>query len=171
MPRSRGKERQASPLAALPWVTEDGALDPAKFPIEGLLRQSLDQGLDRFRAGCSMLRLLCSVGRAEAGVYLLGLLRFYQADLERLAVVVESLAGFRTPESAEALFNELRRVKSDNSTRRYLDVVLRVLSGFPRQHIEVGLRVLADDDSFSYKMRRKFRDVLEQVYCQSAAGV
>lgn len=170
MPKSHRPAQRAKGLVGIPWLAADGSLDPARFPIEGLLQQALDRGCGSLRTACTMLQSLCSHGRTEAGVYLLGLLRFYQDDLERLAVIVESLAAFRTPQAAEALFNELRRVKSDNSTRRYLASVLRTLSLFPRDFVEGGLRALAEDKSFSSKMRHKFGVIVEELYWNSAGG-
>ena len=164
MPKSHGPARRAKSLVGIPWLAEDGSLDPARFPIEGLLQQALDREHGSLRTACTMLQSLCSHGRTEAGVYLLGLLRFYQGDLERLVVIVESLAAFRTPQSAGALFGELRRVKSDNSTRGYLAVVLRTLLRFPPELVEDGLSVLAEDKSFSIKMRQKFRVAAEELY-------
>jgi len=164
MPKSHDPARRAKGLVGIPWLAEDGSLDPARFPIEGLLQQALDRDDGNFRTACTMLQSLCSHGRSEAGVYLLGLLCFYQGDLERLAVIVESLAAFRAPQSAAALFGELRRVKSDNSTRGYLAVVLRTLLRFPPELVEDGLSVLAEDRSFSIKMRQKFRVAAEELY-------
>jgi hypothetical protein len=170
MRRSEGSNRLARELAGVPWLTKEGYLDPGKFPMEGLLGQALARGEGGFRAACGMLGLMCKAGRPEAGVYLLGLLRHYQDDLERLAVVVENLALYRTPAAAEALLGEFRRVKSDNRTRRYLEEVLKTLSRFPVELVEPGLEALAEDRSFSFKMRRKFRDLLEDLTWGPAGG-
>jgi hypothetical protein len=98
-----------------------------------VLEQALDPDDDRFRTGCTVLGSMCAAGRVEAGVYLLGLVRWYQDDLERLGLVVESLSAFR----------------SDNSTRRDLDRVIRALSRLPRGLVEGPLRSLAEDEAFS----------------------
>lgn len=164
MPKSDDPVRRAKGLVGIPWLAEDGSLDPAKFPIEGLLQQALNREDTSFRTACTLLQSICSHGRPEAGVYLLGLLRFYQDDLDRLAVIVESLTVFPTPQTAQALFGELRRVKSDNSTRKYLALVLRTLSRLPRDFVEEGLRALTDDKAFSSRMRQKFALMLEDLY-------
>lgn len=72
-------------------------------------------------------------GRSEAGVYLTGLLRYHATDLTRLELVAEQLGHFCHESSAEALLAEVRRVKSSNTTRRYLDRVLRSLERFPER--------------------------------------
>ena len=58
--------------------------------------------------------------------------------------------------------SELKRVKSSNTTRRYLATVIKVLSSMPSELIEDGFQTLAEDSLFSPKMRDKFRAVLEK---------
>jgi len=150
----------------VPWITKEGHLDPSKFPIDGVLKQTLSKDLKEFHGGCNILQTMHEHDRPEAGVYLLGLLRHYQDDLERLTVIVKNLRGFRTAKCADALFAELLRVKSSNTTRRYLNSVMGVLSHFPREMVEERFYELAADKSFSYKMRKKFRDIAETGYYQ-----
>ena len=145
------------------WITEDGSLDLRRFPIDSVLKQSLAQDEQDFRTGCTLLGSMQSCGRTDSGVYLLGLLRYWQDDLVRLAIVVENLRFFHTVACADALLSELRRVRSSNTTRGYLKTVLNALSCFPVELVADGLEALAEDSSFSYKMRRKFRDVLESI--------
>jgi hypothetical protein len=161
MPRSDRTDPPRGSVVGIPWLTSNGLLDPAKFPMEGLLPQALDSDFGSFRTACTMLSTICRAGRAEAGVYLLGLLRFYHGDLERLDVVAEYLGAFPIRECAEALFAEIRRVKSSNKTRRYIASVLRTLSRFPAPLLQQGIQALADDTSFSAKMSRRFRDFLD----------
>lgn len=101
--------------------------------------------------------------RSEAGVYLVGLLRYYGNDLKRLEVIVQELGHFQHESSAEALLGELRRVKSSNSTRRYLDRVLRSIGGMSEPLVGLGLRDLIGDAGFTPRMREKFRETLERV--------
>lgn len=145
----------------VPWITKEGYFDPSKFPIDGVLKQTLSRDLEEFYGGCSVLQTMHQHDRPEAGVYLLGLLRHYQNDLERLTVIVKNLRGFRTTKCADALFAELLRVKSSNTTRRYLNNVMSVLSHFPREMVEERFYELAADKSFTYRMRNKFRDIAE----------
>ena len=55
----------------------------------------------------------------------------------------------------------MKRVKSSNTTRRYLGAVIKVLSTMPSEFIEEGFETLAEDRTFSPKMREKFGAVLE----------
>lgn len=152
--------KPSSKIGSVPWITAEGTVDLAKFPIDSILRQALAPDFGQFRSACTLLGSIAGGGRLEAGVYLVGLLRYYASDLQRLEVVAEQLAHFPHESSAHALFAEVRRIRSSNTTRRYLDRVLRSLAGFPAHLVDPGLQDLADDTSFSQKMRAKFRDAL-----------
>ena len=65
-----------------------------------------------------------------------------------------------TKPCADLLFGELRRVKSSNTTRRYLTTIIKVLADLPPELIEAGFEALARDKSFSQKMRDEFKAVL-----------
>jgi hypothetical protein len=81
---------------------------------------------------------------------------------ERRIKIVEAMTGIHTKPCADLLFGELKRVKSSNTTRRYLDAVIKMLSFMPSELVEKGFQMLAEDRSFSPKMRDKFRAVLEK---------
>ena len=141
------------------WTTPEGYLDLKKFPIEPGLRQSLEEDPDLFRAGVMLLQSMVSSGRVEAGVYLLGLMRFYADDLERLKTVVEALGAFHCRQAVSTLVSEFYRIESSNQTRGYLNEVLKALGRFPKALAEAPLLALAMDKKFSYRMRRKFEEV------------
>lgn len=148
-------------IGKVSWITNDGFIDPAKYPIDRVLAQALDADSAKLRSAVTLLRSMYDHGRREAGVYLLGLLVSSDGeDLERRAVIVEALRDVRTKPCADLLFAELRRVKSSNTTRRYLATVIVVLASMPRELIEDGFAELAADKSFSQKMRYKFRTVI-----------
>jgi hypothetical protein len=145
-----------------PWITKDGSLDPARLPIDGVLKQALSDDDQQFRSGLNMLRSMYGHGRTEAGVFLLGVLVNCEDNWEKRTKIVEAMTGIHTKPCADLLFGELKRVKSSNTTRRYLGAVIKVLSTMPSELIEEGFETLAEDRSFSPKMRDKFRAVLEQ---------
>ena len=148
-------------IGKVPWLTKDGCFDPTKFPIDSVLAQAIDADPERFRSGVGLLRTMSGHGRREAGVFLLGLLLASEGDsLERRAIIVEASSSVRTKACADLLFGELRRVKSSNTTRRYLATVIKVLASMPRELILDGFAELAADKSFSQKMRDKFRAVI-----------
>jgi hypothetical protein len=147
-------------LGKVTWITNDGFFDPAKYPIDRVLSQALDADARKLQSAVTLLRSMYDHGRREAGVFLLGLLVASDDNLERRGVIVEALRDMPTKPCADLLFAELRRVKSSNTTRRYLATVIEVLASMPRELIADGFAELAADKSFSQKMRDKFRAVI-----------
>ena len=139
---------------------QEGFFDPAKFPIDSVLKQAISKNHAQRQTGLTMLRSMHSAGRTEAGVFLLGLLVNCDDQWEKRIMIVEAMTGLNTKPCAELLFGELKRVKSSNTTRRYLGAVLRVLADMPSELVDDGFASLADDKSFSPKMREKFRAIL-----------
>jgi len=148
-------------LENVPWITKEGYFDPTKFPIDSVLKQAISDDDEEFRTGVSNLGLMNSHGRKEAGVFLLGLLVTCGDDWEKRIAIVEALRRFYTKPCADFLFAELKRVKSSNTTRRYLTTVIEVLASMPAKLVRDGLESLAEDKAFSPKMRDKFNAVIE----------
>ena len=145
----------------VPWITKEGQFDPAQFPIDSILQQALSDDDQEFTTGLNMLRSMYGHGRMEAGLFLLGVLVNCEDNWEKRIKIVEAMTSIHTKPCADLLFRELKRVKSSNTTRRYLGAVIKVLSSMPSEMIEEGFEALAEDTSFSPKMREKFRAVLE----------
>lgn len=147
----------------VPWVTKDGFLDLTKFPMESTLAQAVGDDTERFRSACQVLGSMASAGRTPASVFLYGLLTFCRDDLARKEPVVEALRYVRTRQAAHLLFEELNRTESSNSTRGYINTVLKVLEGFPLECVEDGFERLLSDPKWSYKMKRKFREIVDEM--------
>jgi hypothetical protein len=147
------------------WITKDGSIDLAKLPIEGALKQALSEDHQEFRSGLNVLCMMQNHGSQEAEVFLLGVLvkSTTEENWEKRMTVVEAMKGIRHKAIAEVLFAELRRVKSSNTTRRYLTSVIEVLASLPSEWVLEGFEALASDQSFSYKMRDKFKAALHKV--------
>ena len=149
-------------LGNVPLITKEGCFDPAQLPIESVLKQALSDDDQEFLTGLNMLRSMYAHGRKDAGVFLLGVLVNCEDNWEKRIRIVEVMTGMHTKPCADLLFGELKRVESSNTTRRYLGAVIKVLSSMPSDLIEEGFETLAEDGSFSPKMRDKFRAVLEK---------
>lgn len=148
------------------WITKDGDLDLATFPIDSTLKQGISGDLGEFRSGVTILRAMQTYGRDEAGIFLMGLLVACDEDLERRGLIVEALQGVNTKACSDLLFAELKRVKSSNTTRRYLAAVIKVLTSMPSDLVQEGFTLLANDKSFSQKMRAKFEEaIVESHHC------
>ena len=144
------------PVAEVPWLTERG-LDLSRLPIDSILRQALSPNEEQFRTGCSLLGSMSHVGRVEAGVFLLGLLRQYRDDYGRLTLIAEALWSFPTVATVDALASELRRVKGSSSTRGYLRRIIDTFEQFPAQLVEEQIQELSSDPQVGARFRQRLR--------------
>ena len=145
-----------------PWITKEGYFDPGKFPIDSALKQALSDDHQEFRSGLNLLASMYGHGRTEAWIFLVGLLATCEDNWDKRISIVEAMRGIDTKPIADLLFSELKRVKSSNTTRRYMETLIKVLSRMPLELVKEGFEALAEDKSFSPKMRDKFRAVLEK---------
>lgn len=149
-------------VGKVPWLTSKG-FDIAKFPIDGVLRRSLAEEEREFNGALSTLQAMHRAGRREAGIFLLGLLAGSGDNWNRRIDIAKRLEGFKDKGCADYCLSELKRVKSNNSTRRYLDVLLKVLEEMPLELAQPGLLALISDRLFSQRMRDKFIETLDEV--------
>ena len=145
-------------FANVPWLTEQG-LDLSRIPIDSVLRQALSSDAEQFRSGCTLLKSMSHGGRAEAGVFLLGLLRLYSDDYVRLALIAEALGSFPTMATVDALASELRRVKGSSSTRAYLRRIIDTFSNFPAQLVDEQIEELSSDPQVGARFRQRLRSM------------
>src|SRR5438128_548644 len=101
-------------------------------------------------------------GRKEAGVFLLGLSLSCEDRWEQRSAIVEALKVVETQACVDLLFRELKRVKSSNTTRRYLTHIIKVLVAMPSELVLARFSSLVSDKSFSPKMRDKFKAILDR---------
>lgn len=139
-------------------------IDLAKVSIRGNIEDALADDLGRSAQACRVLGFVGGQARLDAVVFLLGLLSFFRDDLKRLGPVVDALGGCQLPIVATALFGELSRVRSCNQTRTYLTLVMKSLSRFPQELVTDKFESMADDTSFSPKMRSRFREIADSFY-------
>ena len=154
----------------LPFITEEGFLDLGKLPIESILKQALSPDPQQCESAVSLLGSVCRHERPEAGVFLIGLLAISGDDWEKRTVIVKALGGMQSEACVSILFDELRRIKSSNTTRRYLKEVIKVLSRMPPELVQDGFESLLEDRSFTPRMRKKFEAVLEEMEYKRFSG-
>ena len=145
-----------------PWITKDGYFDVTKFPIDSILAQIQREDEESFLGALSILQSMQLHGRQEAGIFLMGFLANLSDDWEKRIEVVKAIKGFHALGCANLLFSEMKRVKSSNTTRRYLNTVLEALADMPLHLIKSGFEELLRDKGFSYRMKNKFESILEQ---------
>jgi hypothetical protein len=131
--------------------------DPATYPLEKVVEKALSRDDQDFRTACQLLVARTEHARDEVIVVFLGLLAIYGDDLERLTSIVRFLRLLPSEATAQRLFAELRRVKSNNTTRRYLSAVLDCLAVYPLSLTEDRFDELSEDPAFSQRRRAQFR--------------
>lgn len=151
-----------------PWITAEGFFDPGQYPLDGPARQCREPSSDEFRHGCRILASMAGRGRTDAGVFLIGLLRYHGQDLVAAMTIVEALAEFADPRCADVLAAELRRLPSSNTTRRYLDAVISALIRLPSSIVGARLEELAADTSFSSRMRAKLAGAASELAARAS---
>lgn len=146
----------------VPWITKDGYLDLAKFPIDSILKQAISEKEEDVRSACRMLASMYVAGRSEASVFLFGLLVHNGSDFMRKEAIIEALGRIKVKTTADLLFRELQLTVSSNSTRNYIDRILKTLKYFPLEFIKDGFEDLLNDSKWSYRMKNKFKLILEE---------
>ena len=158
------KEKDILKNLDVPWVTKDGFLDMAKFPIDSTLKQAVGKNEEYFRSSCRTLISMYVAGRLEAAIVLYGLLIHNNNKIERKEIIVEALGHVKTKKSADLLFKELHQTVSSNSTRKYINSILKSLQMFPLENINEGFEALLLEKKWSYRMKNKFKAILDGDY-------
>ncbi len=109
-----------------------------------------------------VLQSMVSYGRIDALLCLIGLLAYLPQDnWDVRGEVVEALGGSPSEQTRSLLFGELRRVQPTNTTRRYLDRVIKTISRFPQELIHEEAERFKNDTSVSRTYRQKLAEALE----------
>lgn len=123
--------------------------DPENCPIDPVVRLALSDDPQTYGWALELLRNMAEFKRDEAAVFLIGLLMICGGDFEKRIAIVGYLHAVETEACVDVLLGELRRVKSTNTTRRYLQAVVGTLSGMPPKLVHSKLQALADDESLT----------------------
>lgn len=155
-------------LPDLPWMI-DGRVDMKKVPLGHDFETAVGRDAELARNSIDVLGVASAYGRVEATVFLMGLLAYLPGDDWGMRIaIVESIRMTRTRRCAALLFSELRRVKSSNTTRRYLNTIIDALLHFPERLVREEFESLSRDKTFSAKMRHKFHLAAEEVAWRSS---
>ena len=134
--------------------------DLKELPIEVALHNVIDGTDGELKDRCGALMAMYRAGKKEVPVFLYGLMAYNYDNIARKGIIVEALDNITAKEWAHILFNELRSIESNNSTRVYIDTILRSINRFPLDMIRKDLETLLKDKKWSYKMKSKFENIL-----------
>jgi len=145
------------------WLTKEGYIDYSKYPIEHPAKDSLSSDEQKFRNACRLLGSMSNEGRKDAAIFLFGLISYYNNDIKKLEIIVENLGYFKTKECVIFLFGEIERVKSNNTTRKYINTIIDTLRYFPSDLVLEKFIEFSENKKFSYRMRNKFSAIVEEL--------
>ena len=144
-----------------PAVLEAAGQDPENCPIDPVLKLALSDDPQEYKWALPLLRNMAEFKREEAAVFLIGLLMTCGDHWEKRMAIVEMLHAVETDACVDVLLGELRRVKSTNSTRRYLQEVIDALSCLPSKLVRSKLEALAEDVSLTPWVRARLQVALD----------
>ncbi len=155
------KEKDILKNLNVPWITKDGYLDMGKLPIDSTLRQAVGKNYEEFRSSCRTLVSMYVAGRFEAAIFLYGLLIHNNKNIERKEIIVDALVHVESKESVDLLFRELQQTVSSNSTRKYINAILKSLQGYSLENTREGFEALLSEKKWSHRMKNKFKAILD----------
>ena len=132
-----------------PEALEAACHDPENCPIDPVVKLALSDDPQTYNWALPLLRNMAEFKRDEAAVFLIGLLMTSGEDWEKRIAVVGYLHAVKTDACVDVLLEELRKVKSTNSTRRYLQQVIDTLTCLPSKLVRTKLEALAEDGSLT----------------------
>ena len=144
-----------------PEVLEAAWSDPENCPIDPVVKVALSDAPHEYQSALPLLRNMAEFKREEAGVFLIGLLMTCGDRLEKRMTIVGLLHAVETDACVDVLLGELRRVKSTNKTRRYLQEVIDTLSCMPPKLVRSKLQSLAEDVSPTPWVRTRLQAALD----------
>jgi hypothetical protein len=143
-----------------PVVLEAAWHDPENCPIDPVVKLALSDDPHEYEAALPLLRNMAEFKREEAGVFLIGLLMTCGDKWEKRTIVVRMLHAVKSDTCIDVLLGELRRVKSTNKTRRYLQEVIDALACMPPELVQSKLESLAEDVSLTPWVRTRLQVAL-----------
>jgi hypothetical protein len=144
-----------------PEVLEAAWHDPENCSIDPVAKLALSDDPETYNWALPLLRNMAEFEREEAAVFLIGLLMTCGDHWEKRIAIVELLHPVKTEACVDVLLGEVRRVKSTNKTRPYLQSVIGTLSGMPPRLVRPKLQALAEDASLTPWVRTRIEAALD----------
>ena len=147
-----------------PPVLEAAWHDPENCPIDPVVKLALSDDPHGYKWALPLLRNMAEFKREEAGVFLIGLLMTCGDKWKKRMTIVGLLHAVESDACVDVLLGELRRVKSTNKTRPYLQEVIGTLSCMPPKLVRSELEALAEDASLTPWVRTRIQAALENLW-------
>jgi len=149
---------------AFPSVLEAAWHDPENCSIDPVVKLALSDDPHEYKSALPLLRNMAEFKREDAAVFLIGLLMTCADKWEKRMAIVGMLHAVETDACVGVLLGELRRVKSTNKTRPYLQEVIDTLSSMPPELVRSKLEALAEDASLTPWVRSRIQAALKDLW-------
>lgn len=161
--RRTTRPAHVSPIAndRYPPTLEAGCSDAENGSIDAAAKLALSDDPQEYCWALRLLRDMAEFKRGEAAVFLIGLLMTCGDNWEKRLAIVEMLHPVKSDACVDVLIGELRRVRSVNSTRRYLQGVLDTLACLPPELVRPGLIALSADGSLTPWVRGRLQVAID----------
>lgn len=146
-------------LNQIPWFV-NGTFDYAKYPIEHITRDAFSNDRQKISNTIYLLTEMILAGRKDALCFFYGLFEFFKDDIRTMEIIAERLCRIENKQYVNFLFKQIEITESSNTTRIYLNSLIKVLSHYQLEWIENGFRSLIENKKFSYRMKQKFLEIL-----------
>ena len=146
-----------------PEVLEAAWHDPENCSIDPVVKSALSDDPHEYKSALPLLRNMAEFKREDAAVFLIGLLMTCGDKWEKRMVIVGFLHAVETDACVDVLLGELRRVKSTNKTRRYLQEVIDTLSSMPPRLVRSKLQALAEDVSLTPWVQTRIQAAMDSL--------
>lgn len=149
-------------LAKVPWL-KNGSIDYSLYPIKHVVEDYCSEDEEKFRNAARILMEMSAIGRKDAMIMLFGLFEYYKNDYKKLETIVYYVPFSDNEEFSNFLFDVFDRTKSSNTTRQFLNLLLKNFRKLNRKIYVFRLHKFLDDKKYSYRMKAKFKELLEEM--------
>lgn len=149
-------------LNQLAWYN-NGSIDFSKYPIEHPAKDCCSHDEEKFRNAVNILMEMTAAGRKDAMLMLFGLFEYYKNDYKKLEVIVYNMPEIDNEIFVNFLFDFFEKTESNNTTRFFLKQMLHKLKFMNREIAIRRFHRLLENPKYSYRMKKKFKEILERI--------
>ena len=143
------------------------SIDWATYPVEEYVEKLQSRSDGERRKAVETLEGIASLGSTRALEVLFDFFRELPppATLKEVHFKKDLLRRLarrdRESRLAPVLVDELYRMDSNNTTRQYFSAILGYLDRCPREVVREPLRKMLESEKFSYRIKRRIRDIMD----------
>ncbi len=149
-------------LNQTPWY-KNGRIDYFYYPINQAAKECQSKDVREFRNACFLISSMAGSGRLDALFMLMGMFEYYKTDFQKLNIIADNLQSSKNEKYVNFLFDVFQKTQSSNSSRVFLDIMLKKLSYFNKKIAKERFQQLLEDKKYTYRMKNKFENILNEL--------